>query len=317
MDMRHAVALLCVTQVADGILDAVEMTDAEVLQWLERNTKPPMLTPEGSRHSAGPKVCPWCKKVGAWVPLSLVCASGWECHVVLPCLHHSSPSACRAAQHPCLLPDTHHTAPHALQSISPLAAGTISARGPPVASLRPLLAKARMAITFAAMEPPWYRAARFNAPAWMALVGSLEVLIARCVCVCGGAGGASGWEVLACVALVGAVGGQVGHCTKRGGRGGGPGGPPPTPPPPPPPPRACWQSWGLLTGLWAPHVQAERPGVHPGGFCVCERGVLPCQLRPSVPPDLRPAGSCPAAPVCQRGGGCHSRCSFAALVRAS
>lgn len=65
------------------------------------------------------------------------------------------------------------------QAEAPLSRDNKTSRGPSIASLRPLVAKARMAIGMAALEPPFLRSTGFNAPAWIALLDSVSLLITR------------------------------------------------------------------------------------------------------------------------------------------
>ncbi|PNW70765.1 hypothetical protein CHLRE_17g733400v5 [Chlamydomonas reinhardtii] len=81
----------------------------------------------------------------------------------------------------------------------PLTAGVHG--GLPVAALRPLLARARMCIGAASLEPPLFLAAPINPPAWGRVVGAAEELLTRVAALEGLVGEACTLQVMADASL--------------------------------------------------------------------------------------------------------------------
>ncbi|KAG2431908.1 hypothetical protein HXX76_009399 [Chlamydomonas incerta] len=70
-----------------------------------------------------------------------------------------------------------------------------------VAALRPLLARARMCIGTAALEPPLFLASPINPPAWGRVVGAAEELLARVAALEGVVGDGCGLQIMADASL--------------------------------------------------------------------------------------------------------------------
>ncbi|KAG2431911.1 hypothetical protein HXX76_009402 [Chlamydomonas incerta] len=81
------------------------------------------------------------------------------------------------------------------------APAAVGAGGPPVAALRPLLARARMCIGTAALEPPLFLASPINPPAWGRVVGAAEELLTRVAALEGVVGEACTLQIMADASL--------------------------------------------------------------------------------------------------------------------
>ncbi|KAG2454348.1 hypothetical protein HYH02_001373 [Chlamydomonas schloesseri] len=94
-------------------------------------------------------------------------------------------------------------APPALKPsvLKPPPAAALGAPGLPVAALRPLLARARMCIGTAALEPPLFLSAPINPPAWGRVVGAAEELLTRVAALEGLVGEACSLQVMADASL--------------------------------------------------------------------------------------------------------------------